>query len=207
MNQDIIGLKFIVFRHITNSDILLKVYAKDPEHYKTLRVKVSRESPPSAVLHTTRLDVSNYKLTKDNNNGVLVQIPSIPLDGKTYAVQIESNLPQNIQEKLYVQSFTSNSTFKYLEFEYVVKTITGEQHMKQTSVWTLVGIFTLIFLIYNTEHLYNMLRQKLSKLNVSGVVSNIRQKQLPIDTVDANDIDQLVESINAVKRKPKPKKI
>lgn len=59
--KDIEDLKFIVFRPVTNMDILVKVTADNPEHYKYLKVKLIRESSPSAVIHTSSLHRQIYQ--------------------------------------------------------------------------------------------------------------------------------------------------
>lgn len=182
-----------------NAAILLKVYTHDPELYKTLRVTIYRETAPSEQIYTSKLDI--YKLTSDTNNGILLQVPSIPVDGKAYSVQLES---QGNRDKIQTQYFVSNNTFKFIEIEYAVKTATPEQHMKQTSIWTLIGVFSLVFGIYNTERIFNFVKQK---LNVGGATPSARQKPPTSEVVDNNDIDLIVQSIYAVKRRPKPKKI
>lgn len=186
------------------ADILLKVYARDPDLYKILRVTVYRESAPSEQIYTAKLDMQ--KLTPDNNNGILLQIPSVAVDGKVYSVQIEPTLGQGNRDKTQTKYFVSNTTFNYVEIEYVVKAAAPEQHMKQTSVWTLIGLFTVVFAIYNTERVFAFIRQKVN-VPVATVAPSARQKQPPAEIVDNNDIDLIVQSIYAVKRRPKPKKI
>lgn len=152
--------------------------------------------------------MSHYKITKDYNYGVLVHVPSVPLDGKTYTLQLESSVAQKSNWKSQVQSFVSNSTFKYLELDFVVKANQTEQHMKQTSVWTLVFIFSFILVVYNAEKVYALCGLQLSKFDVNQIVSKWKQKSQPVEhPVSTSDIDQIVQSINAVKRKPKLKKI
>lgn len=208
MRDDVFDLKFVVIRKITTADILLKVYAKDIEHYKTLRLKVVRELPTPHLVHLTKLDMSNYRFTKDYNYGVLVSLLPIPADGKTYSIQLESSISQKSALRSQVQSFVSNSTFKYFELDFVVKENQTEQHMKQTSVWTLVFIFSFILLVYNADKVYAFVGPQFAKLDVNQVVSKLKPKSVPVEQpMSTTDIDQIVQSINAVKRKPKLKKI
>lgn len=197
------GFRFVILRREMNAVVLIKVYTRDLEFYKTLRVTIYRESAPCEQIYTSKLD--SYKLTPDTNNGVLLQVPSIPVDGKTYSIQIEPTVAQGHREKILTQYFVSNDTFKYIEIEYAVKTATQEQHMKQTSIWTLIGVFSLVFAIYNTERIFNFVKRK---LNIGGATPSARQKPpTSSEVVDNNDIDLIVQSIYAVKRRPKPKKI
>lgn len=196
------GFRFIVLKRETNAAIMLKVYTEDPELYKLLRVTIYRESAPSEQIYTAKLDL--YKLTVDTNNGILLQVPSIPIDGKQYSVQIEPTITQGNREKVQAHYFISNSTFKYIEIKYAVKPSSPEQHMKQTSVWTLIGVFTLVFAIYNTERIFNFAKRR---LNTNTTNVSIKQKQQTSEIMDNNDIDLIVQSIYPMKRRPKPKKI
>lgn len=180
----------------------MKVHTEDAELYKTLRVSVFRESAPSEQVHTAKLDM--YKITNDFNNGILLQIPGVPVDGKTYSVQIEPTLQQLNRDKIQIQYFVSNSTFKYIEIDYAVKTAAPEQHMKQTSVWTLLGLFSSMIVIYYIDFIFNFVQHKLGE---NGTIQGIRQKLPASEAMDASEIDLIVQSINAVKRKAKPKKI
>lgn len=208
MKDDVFDLKFTVIRRITSLDILVKIYAEDVEHYKTLRLKVVRELSTPSVIHVTKLDMTFYRVTKDYNHGVLVNLPAIPIDGKTYSLHLESSVGQKSSWKSKVQYFVSNETFKFFEMEFAVKANQTEQHMKQTSIWTLVFIFSFILLVYNAEKVYTLFGLQFTKFDMNQVVSKLKQKSAPVEhSISTNDIDQIVQSINAVKRKPKLKKI
>lgn len=202
MKQDLYGLRFITMKRETSASILLKILTDDAELYKMLKVTIYRESAPVEQIYTTKLDL--YKLTADTNNGILLHVPPVPIDGKQYSVQIEPTGTQGNRDKIKTQYFTSNDTFKFIEIEYSMKSSNPDQHMKQTSVWTLIGVFTLVFAIYNTELIFSFVKQR---LNASGAPIIVKQKQQTNEVVDNNDIDLIVQSIYAVKRRPKPKKI
>lgn len=194
----------IVYRPLQNADVLVKVYTENAEHYKTLRVKVTRETPTSFILHTTKVDVSNLKLS-DENQGILVHLPSVPLDGKLYTIQIESTLSQYNKEKAPIHYFTSNSSFQFADLSFKIKSSNIEEQIKQTSVWTLLFIFAILFAIYNIDTVSRLVKNKLSNINLEAI--NFKTKQINNEINDNADIDQIVQSINATKRKPKPRKI
>lgn len=155
----------------------------------------------------TKIDTSNYRITPENNVGVLVQLPTMSMDNKLYSVQLESSLSQYNKLRPPIEYFNANNSFKYVKLVYLVKTNTTEQHIKQTSVWTLVFIFCGMISIYNVEKILTLFRQNLNKINVDGLV-NMKGKIADKDFAsDNNDIDQIVQSINATKKKVKPKKI
>lgn len=132
-------------------------------------------------------------------------MPSVPLDGKVYSIQIESTLPQYNQEEATIQYFTSNTSFQFAELSFVVKASNIEDQIKQTSLWTLFFIFGMLIGVYNIEIVTSTLKNKLSNVNFD--FTQFKTKQSHNDSNDNTDIDQIVQSINATKRKPKPRKI
>lgn len=204
VTNDIYDIKLIVYRPAQNADVLVRVYTVNPEHYKTLRLKVTKESSTSFVVHTTKIDASNLKLT-DDNSGLLVHLPSVPLDGNMYSIQIESSLPQYKKEKTTIHSFVSNSSFQFAELTFAVKSNNIEEQIKQTSVWTLIFIFLLLIVIYKIDILTSLLSNKISNINLD--MNSFRSKPINNEVNDNMDIDKIVQSINATKRKPKPRKI
>ncbi|KRT79935.1 hypothetical protein AMK59_6756, partial [Oryctes borbonicus] len=202
--EDVEELKLVIFKPPQNTDVLLKIYTANPDHYRSLKVKVSRESAPSGLVHMTKIDTSNYKITPDNNPGILVQLPTISLDNKLYSVQLESTLSQYNKLKPPIEYFSANSSFKYVKLEFLMKATTTDQHIKQTSIWTLVFIFCGVIWIYNIEKILILFKQNFLKINVEPFI-NLKAKTPEKDfAADNNDIDQIVQSINATKRKVKP---
>lgn len=212
MTNDIHDVKIIIYHPIQNADVLVKVHAENPEHYKTLRVKVTKETPTSFVLHTTKLDASNVKsIDASNNNGLLLYLPSVPLDGKMYSVQLESSLtPQLNKDKGSIIYFTSNNSFQFvdLKFSYKSNSVNDEQ-IKQTSVWTLLFIFVILFAMYNIDYVSSLVTSKLTNINLD-FITNLKSKTSNSNEInnDNADIDQIVQNINATKRnKTKSRKI
>ncbi|KAJ3639563.1 hypothetical protein Zmor_002915 [Zophobas morio] len=205
VNQDVNGLQLVIFRPVSHMDLLVKVYAKNPEHYKSLRLKVICESSSSGIVYTGRVDTSSVAITSDYNQGVLIHIPPLPLDGRTYSVHLESNLNNKLEPE--PQLFVANSSFKYVELDFIVKSSMVEQDIKRTSVWTLVLIFAIMFAVYNIDKVSYFLKEMLGGY-VTDFLSSATKKSPTSDYPgDNDDIDQIVQSINAVKRKPKPKKL
>jgi hypothetical protein len=205
VNQDVHDLQMVIFHPITHMDLLVKVYARNPEHYKSLRLKVVCESSSSGAVYTGRVDTSSVAITSDYNHGVLVQIPPLPIDGKTYSVHLESNL--NNKPEPEPELFVANSSFKYVELDFIVKNSMVEQDIKQTSVWTLVFIFAIMLAVYNIDKISHFLKEMLGGY-VADFINSATKKSTGNDySGDNEDIDQIVQSINAVKRKPKSKKL
>ncbi|KAK4872067.1 hypothetical protein RN001_016191 [Aquatica leii] len=206
--QDVHNLKFTIFRSTPNTDILVRVYSENPDNYKNLRLRLTRESSPSSVLHTSKIDNSNFKLSKENNAGVLVQVPSVPLDNKLYSIYLESGTSSS-RIKAHTQYFTANSSFKYIDIEYLAKSNVAEQNIKQTSIWALLFIFGGLIGVYNIELTLQVVKDQLAKLNlgnINGIINNFRKPSGNEYILNSNDIDEIVQNINAPKRKIKQRK-
>lgn len=205
VTSDILALHLVIFRPLAQMDVLVNVYAKNPDHYKTLRLKIISETSPSNAIYSSRIDTSSITLTSDSNHGVLVHIPPLPLDGKTVSVHLESSLNNRLEPE--VEYFVANSSFQYVQLNFLVKSNISEQDIKQTSIWTLILIFTIMLAVYNIDKISQFLKDILGNY-VSDLVSSTMKKSTPTDyTVDNVDIDQIVQSINAVKKKPKTRRI
>lgn len=201
-------LKLIVFKPVSQVDILVKVYAENIEHYKHLKVKLTREQGSSVVVHNIKVDPA-IKFSKSVNNGILIHMPSIPVDNNTYALQLDASLVQNSRSQHQVHHFIANKSFVYVELDFNVKNTISEQPIKQTSIWSLVFIFLVLFILYNIEFVAHVLRDKLN-FNINSItniipVPNLNQKNVS-DYYDDAQIDQIVQSINNAKKKPKVKK-
>lgn len=208
MENDVHNLKFTVFKSTYNTDILVRVYSLNPEIYKSLKLKLIREHPSSNVLHTIKLDSNAYKITKDNNAGIILQVPSVSMDNKSYSIQLETSI-QNNRIKGHTYYFIANSSFKYIDIEYHTKVNISEQNIQQTSLWSLGLVFSSLVAIYNIEKCVEFIKKQFSQFNFESVttyISNFSRKPTPTYIFDNNEIDQLVQSINATKRKPKPRK-
>ncbi|KAJ8968511.1 hypothetical protein NQ317_016159 [Molorchus minor] len=208
ITQDVHDLKLIIFRPSSHMDIMVKVYADNVEHYKSLKVKLTRETGSVHVIHTAKIDPS-IKLTKDNNPGVLLYIPSLPIDYRSYFIQLESSLTQNTKWRPEIHSFTANASFKFIELDFTLSNSISEQPIRQTSIWSLIFIFGVLFSVYNIDLIIGPMKDKIN-FNFS-VITNLLHiptaNQKPAtDYYDNAQIDQIVQSINNVKRKPKPKK-
>ena len=207
ITNDVDNLNLIAFTTSSSTDILAKVYTDNPEHYKTLQVNVFRETHKSGLIYTIRIDPSSYKLTESNNIGLLVHLSSVPLDNKLYSVQIESTLAQ-FNKIQHAQYFTSNSSFKFLTLNFVADIKNSEQQIKQTSVWSLLFIFNIMVVIYNIDKITLLLKEWFIKVNSTEGFTIFKIKHTVRENIaDINDIDQIVQNINAIKQKVKSKKI
>lgn len=113
--SDVLDLRVIVIRPHQVSDTLVLVRCSNPDHYKTLRLILSRES--SSPVFSTKLDPAGY--SQVNNPGLLYPLPRLPADNNSYVVSLESTLSKvthSYEEP--VHYFVSDGRFRYFEINF-----------------------------------------------------------------------------------------
>ncbi|XP_066258919.1 BOS complex subunit NOMO3 [Euwallacea similis] len=203
IHEDIKNLHLTVFRPVLITDVLVKVFAEKVEHYRLLKVILYRESTNPSVIYSTSVESPNIKVDKARNYGILVHLPSIQLDNNEYSIHLEP--AHSLKGSSEIEYFRANSSFRYIEMEFSPKSYVKEQPIKQTSIWTIVLILIILIASYNIQTILGLLKDRLN-FNIEGLSSYI---PIPSNTKAAsdydNDIDQIVQDINNV-RKHKPKK-
>ncbi|XP_026483060.1 LOW QUALITY PROTEIN: nodal modulator 1-like, partial [Ctenocephalides felis] len=208
LDKDIEGLKIIVFHPITQMDVTAHITASNIDHYKSLRVKLFRENSMDSPLHSVKLENPNFQ-KGGRNPGLRVMFPRIPLDGKNYFVQLESTLSPN-QYKYHTPAvqFLASSSFKHINLDFNATTKASEQDLNQTSMLALPMIILVSLVFFNQQKVSDFLQivgDKLSSVQLKPSNSQFAVQQNVV--VDHREIEQIVQNINAVKKKPKPKKI
>nr|XP_023013784.1 nodal modulator 3 [Leptinotarsa decemlineata] len=208
IKEDVRDLKLIVFRPAGKMDVLVRVYAENVDHYRSLKLKLTREYGTPTVIHTAKIDTSSLKLSKTINPGILVHLPTIPQDNKLYTLQLDSSLVQSTKWNSEVHQFSANTSFKFIDFDFNVRDSVSEQPIRQTSIFSLIFILTILFTAYNIEIVANWLNDKFN-FNVNALINLVPiQNPKPVsEYYDDAQIDQIVQNINNAKKKPKPKKI
>lgn len=180
------------------TDVLIKIYATKPEHYRHLKLLLYRESTNPSLVHSASVDSLNIKVDKNRNYGILFHLPSLQLDNAEYSVHLEP--AHGVKGKTQIEYFRTNSSFKYIEMDFSPKTSVKEQPIKQTSLWTIVFVLLLLLGAYNIQVILELVR-KHSNFNIEGLSSYI---PIPSGTKSVSDyddnIDQLVQDINNAKR-------
>ncbi|XP_050313690.1 nodal modulator 2 [Anthonomus grandis grandis] len=201
IKEDIKDANIIIFKPILVTDVLLKVFTEKVENYKYLKVVVYRETGGQAVIYSATIDSLNIKIEGNKNVGLLVHLPSLPLDGNDYSVHLEST--HHIKGTSDIVYFKANSGFKFVEVTFKSKLHAKEQPIKQFSLLSILSILMGLVLFYNIEPILGILKQHLN-FNIDSISSYFPLLSLP-SPVEYEDIDQIVQDINNV-RKHKPKK-
>lgn len=207
MEEDIHGLRLIAFHPISRTDISVHVTSAQPEHYRTIKVKLCREDAPDSPVHISKLDVQQTvsKTSNNYNAGFLVHFPPLQADGRKYFVQLESSLSQAVHKYRTIPVYIeANSSFKYVKLSFNAERKVDQSEMNQTSVVALPFIMLVGLAFVNREKLWTWLNALLERRSKPAPSSRTPVQAIPIDP-RADDI--IVEQImNINKRKAKPRK-
>lgn len=206
-SSDIRGLRLVAFHPIARTDVSVHVLSVQPEHYRTLKVKLCREDTPDSPIHTSRLNTQQLgKVGSAYNAGFLVHLPPLQADGKKYFVQLESSLSHALHKYRSVPFyFEANSSFKYVKLTFNAERKIDHSDMNQTSVVALPFIMFIAVAFFNREKLWLWLNALIERWPKPAPISRSPIQAVPVDP-RADDI--IVEQImNINKRKTKPRKM
>ncbi|XP_071858725.1 BOS complex subunit NOMO3 isoform X2 [Bombus fervidus] len=205
-SSDVRDLRLVAFHPIARTDVSVHVLSMQPEHYRTLKVKLCREDTPDSPIHTSRLNTQQLsKVDSAYNAGFLVHFPPLQADGKKYFVQLESSLSHALHKYRTIPFyFEANSSFKYVKLTFDAERKVDQSDMNQTSVVALPFIIFITIAFFNREKLWSWLNVLIERWPKSAPISRTPIQAVPVDS-RADDI--IVEQImNINKRKMKPRK-
>uniref|UniRef100_A0A1I8P9T7 Uncharacterized protein n=1 Tax=Stomoxys calcitrans TaxID=35570 RepID=A0A1I8P9T7_STOCA len=211
-SADVQGVNFLAISPITFVDVTLRVTASSNDFYKSLRVIMYRKGAYDSPVYSQRLDTPLNPKSR-YNPGIMVFFPRIPLDGKTYVVELKSTL----SDKTYTYSVRSEqfvadtpSVYVELDFRPEVKSYEGDLNQNSISALVLVALVAIAF--FKQDIAMAFLDFVWSKVN--GIAQDIAQKQKTnaknnqrkVEPINQKEIEQMAEQINNIKKK-KTKKI
>ncbi|KAK0090897.1 hypothetical protein PV325_000063 [Microctonus aethiopoides] len=204
--EDINGLRFVAFHPILRSDLSVHVYTDQPEHYRTLKVKLCREDQPDSPIHTSKIDPQqSAKLSSHNNPGFLLHFPSLQSNNRKYFVQLESSLsPSLYKYKTIPIYFETNASFKAIELTFNAERKVDQSEMTQTSVIALPFIMLVALAFLNRDKLWSWLNVAVENWSKSVPVTRTAPPVIPINPREDDIIVEQIMNIN--KRKTKPRK-
>ncbi|KAG7199506.1 hypothetical protein KM043_014125 [Ampulex compressa] len=204
--EDIHDLRLVAFHPISRTDVSVHVVSAQPEHYRTLKVKLCKEDMPDSPMYTSKLDMQHSsKIGNNYNAGFLIHLPPLQADGKKYFIQLESSLSQTLHKYRTIPVyFEANTSFKYVKLTFNAERNVDQGDMNQTSVVALPFIMLVAFAFLNREKLWMWLNTLVERWSKPVPSSRMPVQGIPIDP-RADDI--IVEQImNINKRKTKPRK-
>lgn len=211
-SEDVENVNFLAMSPITFVDVTARVTASSNDFYKTLRVVMYRKGAYDSPVYSQRLDTPLNPKSR-YNPGIMVFFPRIPLDGKTYIVELRSTL----SDKTYTYStrseqFVADTPSVYIELDFKPEVKSFESDLNQNSISALVLVALVAIAFFKQDIAMAFLNFVWSKIN--GIAQDLAQKQKSnaknnqrkIEPINQKEIEQMAEQINNIKKK-KTKKI
>nr|NP_610551.1 uncharacterized protein Dmel_CG1371 [Drosophila melanogaster]AAF58849.1 uncharacterized protein Dmel_CG1371 [Drosophila melanogaster]AOQ13933.1 CG1371-PA [synthetic construct] len=209
-NEDVRDINLVAISPLKIVDITARVTATLNEHYKTLRIVMYRKGNSDSPVFSQRVGTPvNPKARL--NPGITVFFPRIPLDGKSYVVELQSTLSDKTYTyKLPSTTFVADRGSVFVELEFKPEVRAAEADLNQNSISALVLIALVAIAFFKQDLATSFLSFVWSKLN--DVAADLAQRQKSKTQVRKNEpinqreIEQMADQINAIKKK-KTKKI
>lgn len=208
VNEDIKDVNILTYILPEQMKTTVRVLSAQSEYYKNLVLKVFQKQLPSSPVYSIKIGGSNIKIADKYNKGLILYLPPLPSDGKNYILQLEPiTTIQNVKWIAPSVSIVANSSFKYVELDFIIQENRTANYVNQMSPWTLVSITISLVIIYNIKQIFNMIEFNFD-LNLSSFSNVFKSKASTVPNQKNNaDIDEIVQNINSIKKKPKAKKI
>lgn len=130
--SDVTGLRFAVIRSVNQADVVVSVSVSEPEHLRTLKLNLYREDQPGQAVHTIRLEQSP-----------LAVLPVLPMDGRRYYLQLESNLGRHqFDYQTPEVTFTANRSAQHISLQF-----NARRRAVETAEATQVSVRGMLFLL------------------------------------------------------------
>ncbi|CAD7014627.1 nodal modulator 3 [Ceratitis capitata] len=210
--SDVRGVDLIAISSITFVDVVARVTATLNEHYKTFRIVMYRKGASDSPIYSQRVETP-LNLKSNVNPGIMVFFPRIPLDGKSYVVELKSTL----SDKTYTyilpsETFVANTSSVFLELDFKPNVRTVEADMNQNSISALILVALVSIAFFKQDIAMDFINFIWNKGN--HIAQDFAQKQKNnnkkevrnVETINQKKIDKMADQINAVTKK-KSKKI
>ncbi|XP_036332168.1 nodal modulator 1 isoform X1 [Rhagoletis pomonella] len=206
--SDVRGVNLIAISPISFVDVVARVTATLNDHYKTLRIVMYRKGTSDSPLHSQRVETplnpkSNY------NPGVMVFFPRIPLDGKSYVVELKSTLSDNTFTYLLPsETFVADTSSVFVELDFKPEVRAAEADLNQNSISALILVALVSIAFFKQDIAMDFINFAWSKLNDIAQTQKQNSKKEPrnAEPINQKKIEKMAEQINAVTKK-KSKKI
>ncbi|KAH8269451.1 hypothetical protein KR018_003390 [Drosophila ironensis] len=209
-NEDVRAINLVAINPLKIVDISARVTATLNEHYKTLRIVMYRRGNSDSPVFSQRVGTPVNPKAKFNP-GITVFFPRIPLDGKSYVVELQSTLSdKTFTYQLPSAAFVADRGSVFIQLDFKPEVRAAEADLNQNSISALVLIALVAIAFFKQDLATSFLSFVWNKLN--DVAADLAQRQKSKTQVRKNEpinqreIEQMADQINAIKKK-KTKKI
>lgn len=155
-DSDVSGIRFSVIKAINQADVVVTVDVSEPEYLRTIKLNLYREDQPGIVMQSLKLD-----------NSPLVILPVLPMDGRRYFLQLESNLGRHNYDYLTPElSFTANTSVQHLNLRFQPRRKTMEAtETIQVSLRSVLFVLLIALAVYFRQALIPVLIRAIAFIN------------------------------------------
>ncbi|KAH8331796.1 hypothetical protein KR074_012191 [Drosophila pseudoananassae] len=209
-SEDVRDINLVAISPLKIVDVSARVTATLNDHYKTLRIVMYRKGNSDSPVFSQRVGTPVNPKAKFNP-GITVFFPRIPLDGKSYVVELQSTLSDKTYTyKLPSASFVADRGSVFVQLDFKPEVRAAEADLNQNSISALILIALVAIAFFKQDLATSFLSFVWAKLN--DVAAEVAQRQKSKTQVRKNEpinqreIEQMADQINAIKKK-KTKKI
>lgn len=206
------GVNFLAISPIAFVDVTARVTAASNDFYKTLRVIMYRKGAYDSPVYSQRLETPLNPKSR-YNPGIMVFFPRIPLDGKTYVVELRSSLSDKTYSyAIPTEQFVADTPSVYVELEFKPDVKSYEADLNQNSISALILVALVAIAFFKQDIAMGFVNFVWSKVNdiaqdlAQKQKNNAKNNQRKVEPINQKEIEQMAEQINNIKKK-KTKKI
>lgn len=133
-NEDVRNINLIAINPIKIVDITARIMASHNDFYKSLRIVMYKRGASDSPVFSQKV-ASPLNPKASFNPGIMVYFPRIPLDGKSYVVELQSTLSDKTYSyKLPSFSFVADKCSVYMKLEFNPEVRATEADLNQNSI-------------------------------------------------------------------------
>jgi len=200
-NEDVTGRNFVVIRNINHADVVVSVLVEHRDFLKSIKLNLYREDQPDSLVHSVKLEHSP-----------LVILPALPMDGRKYFLQLESNLGRHTYEYSTTEvSFSSNVSVQHVTLQFNARRKMVESETTQVSISTIL----FILILSTSAYYYQALTPLISRLFVITGTAIRSSKDNSISSSNSSggnvvfseqELALMEPTATVIKKKVKPKR-
>lgn len=211
-NEDKHNANFLAISPLKFVDVTARITAASNDLYKTLRLVMYRKGSYDSPVYSQRVETPLDPKSRFNP-GIMVFFPRIPLDGKTYVVELRSSLTDKTYTySVPTQQFVADTGSVYVELDFTPEVKSYESDLNQNSISALILVALVSIAFFKQDIAVGFFNFVWSKIN--AIADEFAQKQKnqaknnvrKVEPINQKEIEQMAEQINNIKKK-KTKKI
>jgi hypothetical protein len=205
IKEDTRDVNIIAISPLGFVDVTARIMASSNEFYKTLKIQLYKKGQSDAPIHTQRVE-SPLNLKSKINPGIMIFFPRIPYDSKTYYIVLTTTLSdKSYKINLPNIEFVANASSRFIEIDFKPEIRVAESDFNSNSLAGLILIAIVAFSFFRQDlaiEFLNLIWSRIgSSLQTTLHKASVSKKNEVVAEMDDREIEELAQSINAIKKK------